>query len=93
MVGRWTKLDPSRAPTGKHTLILDTFVPSHLADGTSWDDYIEEYVETVLMKVMRRYTSNMNESNILGAYYETGVSLEAANPPLFPVTPQAASGC
>ncbi|WP_371169272.1 phytoene desaturase family protein [Aliiroseovarius sp. 2305UL8-7] len=76
----WTKLDPGRAPEGKHTLILDTFVPSRLADGTNWDDYIEEYTEKVLMKVMRRYTSNMDDSNILGAYYETGVSLEAANP-------------
>ena len=76
----WTKLDPTRAPEGKHTLILDTFVPARLADGRNWGDYIEEYVETVLMKVMRRYTSNMDDGNILGAYYETGVSLEAANP-------------
>ena len=76
----WTKLDPGRAPDGKHTLIVDTFVPSRLADGTNWDDYIEEYVETVLMKVMRRHAPNMTDDNILGAYYETGVSLEAANP-------------
>jgi len=76
----WTKLDPGRAPEGKHTLILDTFVPSRLSDGTKWDDYIEEYVETVLLKVLRRHTTNMDASNILGAYYETGVSLEAANP-------------
>ena len=76
----WTKLDPGRAPEGKHTLILDTFVPSRLSDGTNWDDYIEEYVDTVLLKVLRRHTTNMDASNILGAYYETGVSLEAANP-------------
>lgn len=76
----WTKLDPSRAPEGKHTLILDTFVPSKLADGTNWDDYIEEYCETVLLKVLQRHTTNMDHNNILGAYYETGVSLEAANP-------------
>lgn len=76
----WSKLDPSRAPAGKHTLILDTFVPSKLADGTNWDDYIEEYTETVLLKVLQRHTTNMTADNILGAYYETGVSLEAANP-------------
>ena len=76
----WTKLDPGRAPEGKHTLIMDTFVPSQLADGTRWEDYIEEYVHKVMMKVMRRYTTNMTEDNILGAYYETGSSLESANP-------------
>lgn len=76
----WTKLDPSRAPDGKHTLILDTFVPSRLSNGVNWNDYIEEYVEEVMMKVMRRYTTNMTKDNILGAYYETGVSLEEANP-------------
>ncbi|MGB1425247.1 MAG: hypothetical protein ACPG6T_02105, partial [Paracoccaceae bacterium] len=38
------------------------------------------YVHKVMMKVMRRYTTNMTEDNILGAYYETGSSLESANP-------------
>ena len=76
----WTRLDPTRAPEGKHTLILDTFVPARLADGTSWEDRIEEYVETVLMRVLRRYAVNMGPENILGAYHESAVSLEEANP-------------
>ena len=76
----WTRLDPGRAPDGKHTLILDTFVPARLANGVSWGDYIEEYVENVLLKVLRRHTVNMGPENLLGAYYETSVSLEEANP-------------
>ena len=32
----WTLLDPTRAPPGKHTLILDTFVSNWLADGRTW---------------------------------------------------------
>ena len=32
----WTLLDPSRAPPGMHTLILDTFVSNWLADGRTW---------------------------------------------------------
>ncbi len=76
----WTRLDPSRAPEGKHTLILDTFVPARLADGTSWEDYVEEYVETVLLDVLRRHAVNMDSGNILGAYHETAISLEEANP-------------
>ena len=51
-----------------------------MAVSTSWADYIEDYAENVLLKVLRRHTTNMTNINILGAYYETGVSLEAANP-------------
>ena len=29
----WTRMDPTRAPEGKHTLIMDTFVPVDLASG------------------------------------------------------------
>ena len=32
----WTQLDPTRAPPGRHTLIVDTFVSNWLADGCSW---------------------------------------------------------
>ena len=76
----WTKLDPTRAPDGKHTLIVDTFVPSRLANGVDWNDHVGEYVETVLLKVLRKHTVNMDPGNILGCHYETGVSLEEANP-------------
>ena len=79
-VACWTTIDPSRAPEGKHTLIMDTFVPSHLASGESWHDLKEEYTQTVMLPILREHTQNMNDDNILAAYYDTGVSLEAANP-------------
>ncbi|MCY4459370.1 MAG: NAD(P)/FAD-dependent oxidoreductase [Albidovulum sp.] len=76
----WTKLDPSRAPEGKHTLILDTFVPARLAGGPGWNECIDEYVENVLLPQLRRHAPNMGPDNIIASYNETGVSLEEANP-------------
>jgi phytoene dehydrogenase-like protein len=34
----WTLMDPTRAPAGKHTLIVDTFVPVELANGADWEE-------------------------------------------------------
>jgi len=75
----WTLLDPSRAPQGKHTLILDTFVPSRLCDGASWERRKHEFAATLLGK-FRRYAPNMAPKNILGEYIDTPESIERANP-------------
>ncbi len=76
----WTLMDPSRAPEGKHTLIVDTYVPNWLADGSAWKDIGEEYAQNVLLKKLQQYAPNINEDTILGSYVETRESLEAANP-------------
>lgn len=76
----WTKLDPSRAPPGQHTLILDTFVSNWLADGRRWADIGREYAYSVLLPKLRQYAPNVDDANILGSYVETRESLEAANP-------------
>jgi phytoene dehydrogenase-like protein len=75
----WTLVDPSRAPPGRHTLILDTFVPSRLHDGRSWTDLREEYARVLLAR-FREYTTNMDDANLLGSYVDTPVSMEADNP-------------
>ena len=74
----WTTMDPTRAPDGKHTLICDTFVPVELANGTDWEELGPEYVDNVLLKQLQRYTTNMEQDNILGQYVETGPSLARA---------------
>jgi phytoene dehydrogenase-like protein len=76
----WTKLDPSRAPAGKHTLILDTFVSNWLASGESWAQIGPAYARNTLLKKLQQYAPNINDQTILGMYVETGESLEAANP-------------
>ncbi len=75
----WTTMDPTRAPDGKHTLIMDTFVPVDLASGDDWESIAEEYVRDKLLRQLRNYTSNMTDDNIIGQYIETGPSLARAN--------------
>ena len=89
----WTKLDPSRAPKDKHTLIIDTFVPAQLSDGTNWDDIIKDYVEDVLLGVMRRYTTNMGPENILGPPMKRVSVLRKQTRPLCVATQRVVSGC
>ncbi|MGI9288972.1 MAG: phytoene desaturase family protein [Pseudomonadales bacterium] len=75
----WTQMDPSRAPDGKHTLIMDTFVPVDLASGDDWEALAPDYCRKVLLKQLRNYATNMEDDNILAEYVESGPSLARAN--------------
>ena len=75
----WTTMDPTRAPEGKHTLIMDTFVPVDLASGEDWEALGPDYCRNVLLEQLRNYTTNMSDDNILAEYVETGPSLARAN--------------
>ena len=74
----WTLADPSRAPAGKHTFIIDTFVPNTLSDGANWEDIKHDFAARLLAK-LREFTTNMGPENILAEYIDTPVSIEAAN--------------
>lgn len=74
----WTLLDPTRAPDGKHTLIIDTFVPSKLRDGQRWEDVKQSYADVVLKK-LREVTTNLDDSNILDYYIDTPETIEQRN--------------
>ncbi len=75
----WTTMDATRAPAGKHTLIMDTFVPVELANGDDWEKAGPAYVNDMLLKQLQRYTTNMSADNILDQYIDTGPSLARAN--------------
>ena len=75
----WTKMDPSRAPQGKHTLIFDTFVPTELANGDDWEEIGPEYVRAVLLEKLREHTINMTDDNIIGEFIDTGPNLARSN--------------
>jgi len=75
----WTTMDPTRAPDGKHTLIMDTFVPVDLASGEDWEDIAEDYIDDKLLGQLRNYTSNMTDDNIMAQYIDTGPTLARAN--------------
>jgi len=74
----WSLRDPTRAPEGKHTFMIDTFVPSKLANG-SWDEVKENYAGE-LIKTLRRYTTNMGDDNILAQFAHSPEDMEALNP-------------
>ncbi|MCP4356625.1 MAG: NAD(P)/FAD-dependent oxidoreductase [Chloroflexi bacterium] len=76
----WTVKDPSRAPDGKHTLIMDTFVSNKLPDGGRWtDELAKEYVDAVMLPKLQEYTTNMGRENILGEYIDHAESLAQDN--------------
>ena len=74
----WTLRDPTRAPAGKHTFMIDTFVPSRLQN-RDWPDCREEYSEQ-LIKTLRRFSTNMSDENILAQRPHSPVDMEALNP-------------
>ncbi len=75
----WSTMDPTRAPQGKHTLIMDTFVPVDLASGEDWEALGPSYIRNTLLTQLRNYTTNMNDDNIIAEYVDTGPSLARAN--------------
>jgi phytoene dehydrogenase-like protein len=76
----WTLKDPSRAPDGKHTLIMDTFVSNRLPNGGRWTAQLaKEYVDNVMLPVLQRHTTNMGRENILGEYIDYADALERDN--------------
>ena len=62
-----TKIDPSRAPEGKHVLYLWHYMPYNLADGghNKWDEIKVEVADKVLNE-FRKYAPNVTDDNILG---------------------------
>ena len=74
----WTLRDPTRAPEGKHTFMIDTFVPSKLRD-KDWSDYRLEYSKE-LIKTLRRFSTNMSDDNIMALHPHSPTDMEALNP-------------
>lgn len=82
----WTVKDPTRAPEGKHCLTIDTFPPTKLANGVQWNDVKEEFA-ALLLEVLRRHTTNMDDDNILDYAIHTPEDLFAHNPCFFQGSP------
>jgi len=74
----WSLRDPTRAPAGKQTFMIDTFVPSKLASGR-WSDIKDEYAQE-LIKTLRKYTTNMSDDNIIASFSHSPEDMEAHNP-------------
>lgn len=74
----WSMRDPSRAPEGKHSFMIDTFVPSKLRQG-SWGEIKADYAN-VLINTLRKYSTNMSDDNIIATHVHSPEDIEAHNP-------------
>jgi phytoene dehydrogenase-like protein len=76
-----TRLDPSRAPPGKHTLHLFHYAPFDPSPhgAASWDGLRDEVADRVLDALHRR-TTNMGPDNIIARLVETPSDLARRNP-------------
>ncbi len=76
-----TRLDPSRAPSGQHTLHLFHYAPFELARGgaAAWDGQRREVADRILGTLQAR-TTNMGEANLIGRAIETPLDLSRRNP-------------
>ncbi|HYM50496.1 MAG TPA: NAD(P)/FAD-dependent oxidoreductase [Candidatus Limnocylindrales bacterium] len=75
-----TVIDPTRAPAGKHTFKLISFLPYDLAEGPERWDGLKEEVADRLFERLRPLTSNLSEAIVLGRRVESPLDLERRNP-------------
>ena len=74
-------VDPSRAPSGHHTLKVVGFLPYELRDGgpERWDE-IKGGVSDALLEHCLRYAGGITRRNILARHVESPLDLERRNP-------------
>ena len=75
-----TVIDPSRAPAGKHTFKLISFLPYQLAEGPDHWDEIKEDVATRLFERLAPLTTNLTERIVLARVVNSPLDLERRNP-------------
>ncbi len=75
-----TLIDPSRAPAGKHTFKLISFLPYQLAKGPQHWDEIKEDVATSLFERLAPLTTNLSDRIVLKRHVNSPLDLERRNP-------------
>ncbi|HVE93948.1 MAG TPA: NAD(P)/FAD-dependent oxidoreductase [Acidimicrobiales bacterium] len=79
IVGQQTIADPSRAPSGGHTLWIETHVPGQPREG-AWSELREPFLDRVLDRI-EVFAPGLR-SHIVGTAVHTPPDLEARNPNL-----------
>jgi phytoene dehydrogenase-like protein len=75
-----TVIDPTRAPSGKHTFKVISFLPYELADGPHrWDD-VKTDVSARLFERLATLTTNLSPRIVLGQHVDSPLDLERRNP-------------
>ncbi|HEY4846052.1 MAG TPA: NAD(P)/FAD-dependent oxidoreductase [Candidatus Dormibacteraeota bacterium] len=75
-----TVIDASRAPAGKHTFKLISFLPYELAEGPQHWDAIKQDVAARLFEQLAPLTTNLSERIVLGRHVDSPLDLERRNP-------------
>ncbi len=72
--------DPSRAPEGKHTLKVISYLPYELPEGPEHWDAIKVDVSDRLLAHLRTLAPNLTDDVILARHIESPLDLERRNP-------------
>jgi phytoene dehydrogenase-like protein len=75
-----TVIDATRAPAGKHTFKLISFLPYALAEGPEHWDQVKEQVADRLFAALAPLTSNLSERIVLGRNVASPLDMERRNP-------------
>ena len=75
--------DPSRAPTGYHTLKIETNLPYGLKEGPKHWDNIKDQVADGLLNHLRRFAPNLTPDKFLGKFIESPLDIERMNPSMW----------
>jgi phytoene dehydrogenase-like protein len=75
-----TVIDPTRAPAGKHTFKVISFLPYELADGPERWDSIKHDVSNELFERLSLLSPNLSRRIVLGERVESPLDLERRNP-------------
>lgn len=75
-----TNADPTRAPPGKATLYMYSFMPYNLAKGGAkqWDE-IKEYTADAMLEALRGIATNMDDANIISRHVESPLDFERSS--------------
>lgn len=73
-------VDPSRAPAGKHTLKVISYLPYDLPEGPERWDSIKDEVSDRLLAHLRTLAPNLTNDVILARHVESPLDLERRNP-------------
>lgn len=74
-LGSLTMHDKSRAPEGKATMHVWDYVPYGRADGLSWDESKDAYVERML-EHMKKFILNVGPDNIVAYHSDSPTDME-----------------
>ena len=75
--------DPTRAPTGHHTVKIEGTMPYALKEGPQHWDRIKDQVAEKIFARLRRVSPNLTRDKILAKFLESPIDIERMNPAMW----------